>query len=85
VAVNGSAEMVAGWEQAVGRDAQAVSGPSRPPLRAARSATGSDFLKAADKAPTLLFIHGGYWQARGQGGFHHRGRRADGARHSMSR
>ena len=21
-----------------------------------------DFLKAADKAPTLLFIHGGYWQ-----------------------
>ena len=23
-----------------------------------------DFLKAADKAPTLLFIHGGYWQAR---------------------
>jgi len=23
-----------------------------------------DFLKAADTAPTLLFIHGGYWQAR---------------------
>jgi len=23
-----------------------------------------DFLKAADKAPTLLFIHGGYWQTR---------------------
>ena len=23
-----------------------------------------DFLKAAEKAPTLLFIHGGYWQAR---------------------
>src|ERR1700760_2378356 len=23
-----------------------------------------DFLKAADKAPTLLFIHGGYWQMR---------------------
>ena len=28
------------------------------------SATGSIFSKAADKAPTLLFIHGGYWQAR---------------------
>src|SRR5262249_53123828 len=23
-----------------------------------------DFLKAADGAPTLLFIHGGYWQTR---------------------
>src|SRR4029079_12821005 len=23
-----------------------------------------DFLKAGDNAPTLLFIHGGYWQAR---------------------
>jgi acetyl esterase/lipase len=23
-----------------------------------------DFLKAADSAPTLLFIHGGYWQTR---------------------
>ena len=23
-----------------------------------------DFFKAADKAPTLLFIHGGYWQTR---------------------
>jgi arylformamidase len=23
-----------------------------------------DFLKAAEKAPTLLFIHGGYWQTR---------------------
>src|SRR5262249_58233806 len=23
-----------------------------------------DFLKARDGAPTLLFIHGGYWQAR---------------------
>ena len=23
-----------------------------------------DFLKAAERAPTLLFIHGGYWQSR---------------------
>ena len=23
-----------------------------------------DFIKAADEAPTLLFIHGGYWQTR---------------------
>ena len=28
------------------------------------SATGSTFSKCATKAPTLLFIHGGYWQSR---------------------
>ena len=35
----------------------------RPPLRPPRR-NRIDFLKAGDKAPTLLFIHGGYWQAR---------------------
>ena len=28
------------------------------------SATGSTFSKSRDNAPTLLFIHGGYWQIR---------------------
>ena len=28
-----------------------------------------DFLKAAPNAPTLLFIHGGYWQMRSKDAF----------------
>jgi acetyl esterase/lipase len=62
-AVAGSAEIVAGWDQ---RSAE---------LRKLRSAhldlrygprerNRIDFFKAADAAPTLLFIHGGYWQTR---------------------
>src|SRR5215831_9234413 len=62
-AVAGSAEIVAGWDQ---RSAE---------LRKLRSAhldlrygprerNRIDFLKAAEAAQTLLFIHGGYWQTR---------------------
>jgi acetyl esterase/lipase len=62
-AVAGSAEIVAGWDQ---RSAE---------LRKLRSAhldlrygprerNRIDFFKAAETAPTLLFIHGGYWQTR---------------------
>jgi len=62
-AVAGSAEIVAGWDQ---RSAE---------LRKLRSAhldlrygprerNRVDFFKAAETAPTLLFIHGGYWQTR---------------------
>jgi len=62
-AVAGSAEIVAGWDQ---RSAE---------LRKLRSAhldlrygprerNRIDFFKAAEAAPTLLFIHGGYWQTR---------------------
>ena len=62
-AVAGSAEIVAGWDQ---RSAE---------LRKLRSAhldlrygprerNRVDFFKAAEAAPTLLFIHGGYWQTR---------------------
>jgi acetyl esterase/lipase len=61
--VPGSVEMVAGWEKRSGDLRQRHSahidlhyGP--------RERNRIDFLKAADKAPTLLFIHGGYWQAR---------------------
>jgi len=62
-AVAGSAEIVAGWDQ---RSAE---------LRKLRSAhldlrygprerNRIDVFKAAEAAPTLLFIHGGYWQTR---------------------
>ena len=63
VAVAGSAEMVAGWEQ---RSAEMRKRhPAHLDLRyGPRDRNRIDFLKAAEKAPTLLFIHGGYWQNR---------------------
>src|SRR5437764_8219086 len=63
VAVPGSVEMVAGWEQ---RSAEMRKRfPAHLDLRyGPRERNRIDFLKAAEKAPTLLFIHGGYWQAR---------------------
>ena len=63
VAVPGSVEMVAGWEQ---RSAEMRKRfPEHIDLRyGPRERNRIDFLKAADSAPTLLFIHGGYWQAR---------------------
>jgi acetyl esterase/lipase len=48
---------------ALRRDAQAPS--AHIDLRyGPRERNRIDFLKARDKAPTLLFIHGGYWQMR---------------------
>jgi arylformamidase len=63
VAVKGSPAMVAGWEQ---RSAELRKRyPANIDLRyGPRERNRIDFLKAADRAPTLLFIHGGYWQAR---------------------
>jgi arylformamidase len=63
VAVPGSVEMVAGWEQ---RSADMRKRyPDHIDLRyGPRERNRIDFLKARDNAPTLLFIHGGYWQAR---------------------
>jgi acetyl esterase/lipase len=61
--VPGSFEMVAGWEQRSGELRKRY--PAHIDLRyGPRERNRIDFLKAADKAPTLLFIHGGYWQAR---------------------
>ncbi|MBX9649878.1 MAG: alpha/beta hydrolase [Xanthobacteraceae bacterium] len=58
-----SVEMVAGWEQRSGDLRKRF--PAQIDLRyGPRERNRIDFLKAADKAPTLLFIHGGYWQAR---------------------
>src|SRR6476661_6768336 len=61
--VPGSVEMVAGWEQRSGELRK--RSPAHIDLRyGPRERNRIDFLKAAEKAPTLLFIHGGYWQAR---------------------
>src|ERR1700753_177368 len=61
--VAGSSEIVAGWEQ---RSAELRKRHSAHlDLRyGPRERNRIDFLKAGDNAPTLLFIHGGYWQTR---------------------
>ena len=63
LAVPQSAEIVAAWER---RSAEMRARyPDHLDLRyGPRERNRIDFLKAADNAPTLLFIHGGYWQAR---------------------
>jgi arylformamidase len=63
VAVPGSVEMVAGWERQSTEMRARHSG--HLDLRyGPRERNRIDFLKARDKGPTLLFIHGGYWQGR---------------------
>src|SRR6478735_154541 len=63
VAVSGSVEMAAGWEQRSAEMRRRF--PDHLDLRyGPRERNRIDFLKAGDKAPTLLFIHGGYWQHR---------------------
>src|SRR5882672_2765224 len=63
VAVPGSADLVSGWD---GRSAEMRARyPQHLDLRyGPRERNRIDFLKAADGGPTLLFIHGGYWQTR---------------------
>src|ERR1700749_2408059 len=63
VAVAGSVEMVAGWEQR-SSDMRRRHSAHLDLRYGPRERNRIDFLKAADKAPTLLFIHGGYWQTR---------------------
>jgi acetyl esterase/lipase len=63
VAVPASAEMAADWERrsAVMRQRH----PDHIDLRyGPRERNRIDFLKAREKSPTVLFIHGGYWQTR---------------------
>jgi len=63
VAVAGSADIVAGWER---RSAE-MRGRyfDHLDLRyGPRERNRIDFLKSAEKGPTLVFIHGGYWQQR---------------------
>lgn len=63
VAVTGSVEMVGGWEQRSG-ELRKRQGDHIDLRYGPRERNRIDFLKARDRAPTLLFIHGGYWQAR---------------------
>jgi arylformamidase len=67
-AVAGSPDIVADWER---RSAQLrIRHADHLDLRyGPRERNRIDFLKAADKAPTLLFIHGGYWQMRAKEAF----------------
>jgi arylformamidase len=63
VAVAGSADIVAGWERR--STEMRARYPDHLDLRyGPRERNRIDFLKAAEKGPTLLFIHGGYWQQR---------------------
>jgi arylformamidase len=68
VAVAGSMETVAGWEQRSG-DMRRQHSAHLDLRYGPRERNRIDFLKAADKAPTLLFIHGGYWQMRAKEAF----------------
>src|SRR5580698_6590567 len=62
-AVAGSTEIVTGWEQRSAELRQRY--PAHLDLRyGPRERNRIDFIKAGENAPTLLFIHGGYWQAR---------------------
>jgi len=63
LAVAGSGDIMAGWEQRSAALRQRY--PAHLDLRyGPRERNRIDFFKAADAAPTLLFIHGGYWQTR---------------------
>ena len=63
-----SAELVAGWDR---RSAEMrTKYPDHLDLRyGPRERNRIDFLKAGEKAPTLVFIHGGYWQMRAKEAF----------------
>ena len=63
VAVADSADIVAGWEQRSSE--MRARYLDHIDLRyGPRERNRIDLLRTREKAPTLLFIHGGYWQAR---------------------
>jgi acetyl esterase/lipase len=63
VAVKGSADIVGGWD--LRSAAMRARYPGYLDLRyGPRERNRIDFLKVRDRGPTLLFIHGGYWQTR---------------------
>jgi len=67
-AVAGSGNMVEGWEK-LSADMRARYGAHLDLQYGPRERNRIDFLKAAPNAPTLLFIHGGYWQMRSKSAF----------------
>ena len=69
-AVKDSASIVAGWEQRAA--AMRAAHPDHLDLRyGPKPRNRMDLFKAADGAPTLVFIHGGYWQTRAKENFSH--------------
>jgi acetyl esterase/lipase len=68
VAVPDGAQQVAGWEKHSA--ALRTRYPDNLDLRyGPRERNRIDFLKASDNGPTLVFIHGGYWQTRAKEAF----------------
>ena len=63
VHVPASADLVAGWDRR-SREMRAQYSDHLDLRYGPRERNRIDFFKAAEKAPTLLFIHGGYWQTR---------------------
>src|ERR1700724_2040725 len=68
VAVAGSGDMVAGWERR-SMEMRAQYSDHLDLRYGPRERNRIDFFKAAEKAPTLVFIHGGYWQMRSKEAF----------------
>jgi len=63
LAVAGSTDIIAGWDALSAELRKRY--PTHLDLRyGPRERNRIDFLKARDEGPTLLFIHGGYWQNR---------------------
>ena len=67
-AVAGSGNMVEGWEK-LSAEMRARHSAHLDLQYGPRERNRIDFLKAAPGAPTLLFIHGGYWQMRSKSAF----------------
>jgi acetyl esterase/lipase len=67
-AVAGSGQIVAGWD-AGSAELRKHHGSHLDLRYGPRERNRIDFLKARDGAPTLLFIHGGYWQMRAKEAF----------------
>ena len=67
-AVAGSGDMVGGWEK-LSAEMRTAHGAHLNLQYGPRERNRIDFLKAAPNAPTLLFIHGGYWQMRSKDAF----------------
>jgi arylformamidase len=68
VAVPGSGEIVAGWT-ARSAELRARHGAHLDLRYGPRDRNRIDFLKIADRGPTMVFIHGGYWQMRAKENF----------------
>jgi len=67
-AVAGSGDIVAGWDRR-SAELRATHSDHLDLRYGPRERNRIDLLKAGEKAPTLVFIHGGYWQMRAKEAF----------------